>query len=73
MREVFIQEAIRKAMECGGRITCPDYREIIQIEPTDSDEGFILHGKEQAPGPRWQPRAKDLLADDWEVTKEVWT
>lgn len=70
---MFIQEAIRKAMVCGGRITRPDYREIIQIEPTDSDEGFILHGKEQAHGPRWQPRAKDLLADDWEVTKEVWT
>ena len=68
-----IQEAIKKAMECRGRITRPQYREIIQIEPTNSDQGFVLHGQNQAPGPRWQPRAKDLLADDWEVTTEVWT
>lgn len=70
---MYIQRAIEKAAECDGRITRPEYRELFQIEPTDSPMGFIVHVKEQAPGPRWQPRAKDLLADDWEVTTEVWT
>ena len=61
-------------MKSGGRIIRPWFREFVQIEPTNSNEGFILHGAiNRAPCPRWQPKAEDLLADDWEVTKEVWT
>jgi len=69
---MYIHEAILAAKKDNGRITRREFRDYIQIEPTDSKEGFILHGKKQAPGPRWQPSAKDLLADDWEVTTEVW-
>ena len=67
---MYIQRAIRIAMKSGCRIIRPWFRESVQIEPTNSDEGFILHGIDQAPCPRWQPKAEDLLADDWEVTKE---
>ena len=70
---MYIQRAIREAMQCGGRITRSAFRDVIQIEPPDSAQGFILHAEGVAPGARWQPGAKDLLADDWEVTTEVWT
>lgn len=70
---MYIQRAIRISMKCGGRIARPCFCEYLQIEPTNSDEGFILHGIGQAPCPRWQPSAEDLLAGDWEITTEVWT
>ncbi len=42
-----------------------------QIKPTDTTECCILlvvkNGRVKNKGPRWNPTAKDLMADDWEV------
>lgn len=65
---MFIHEAVQIALEIGACIVRRKYLRYHHIKPTDSDEGFILVGKEQAPCPRWQPKAEDLMADDWTVT-----
>ncbi|EHM46142.1 Thoeris anti-defense Tad2 family protein [Flavonifractor plautii] len=65
-----IQKAVRKAVETGGFITRPLWCGRLHIKPTNEPECCVLHGKGRAPCPRWQPKAEDLMADDWEVTTE---
>ena len=68
-----IQAAVKRAMESGGLIVRPQWNGCVHIKPTNGPECCICYGKEQAPCPRWQPQAEDLLADDWEVTTEKLT
>lgn len=67
---MFIHEAVQIAVEFGGYIVRRKYSQYHRIKPTNSDEGFILIKNDQIPRPRWQPRAEDLMADDWTVTTE---
>ena len=72
---MYIHEAATKAFEDGKYITrrpsdpetCWAYT---KLEPTNGVECVIVHNskfRHQAPTPRWQPRAEDLIAGDWEV------
>lgn len=70
---MYIHEAVSLASESGGYITRRKFAKRVRIKPTDSDEGLIIAVKNQAPYPRWQPRAEDLIADDWMVTTEELT
>ena len=65
-----IQKAVEEAMKIDGFIVSPRWKGLVHIKPTNSQNGCILYGEGQAPGPRWQPRAKELMANDWEVTTE---
>lgn len=63
-----IQKATAAAMEsamCMKRDNILVWRKS-KIKPTNSDEGCLLYSEfEKAPSPRWQPRAEDLVAEDW--------
>lgn len=71
-----IQEATKLAMETGGFIT-RDIEEFkaYRILPTSTDECFIIHIAKDfvekvgtsIPGKRWNPKAEDILANDWAV------
>lgn len=71
-----IQEAIRLAIKSGEFITrsTKDF-EPFRILPTDNYDCLIVYlakGYEGnlnnfIPGKRWNPKAEDLLANDWEV------
>ena len=67
---MFIQEATKKAIEIGGFIARAKWKGAVRVKPTDDPRGCVLFSAEKAPGPHWQPRADDLVADDWEVTTE---
>jgi len=67
---MYIQEAIKKAMETGHGITRTSWPEEdpITLIPTNTTSGIITAGLfRKAPAYRWQPKADDLLADDWQV------
>ena len=66
---MFIHEAVKKAMDIGGLISRQEYEGTVRIQPTDSCEGFILINSNNVPHPRWQPRAEDIIAEDWIVTR----
>lgn len=63
-----IQKAVQKAAEAEGLITRPLWCGCLHIKPTNDPECCVMYGKGQAPCPRWQPKAEDLMANDWEVT-----
>ena len=65
-----IQKATTAAMAIDGLITRLPWKGHLHIKPTDWPECCFAHTKEQAPCPRWQPKAEDLMAEDWEVTTE---
>lgn len=65
-----IQKAITAAMAIDALITRTAWKGHLHIKPTNWPECCILRAKGRAPGPRWQPKAEDLMADDWEVTTE---
>lgn len=65
-----IQKATKAAMAIDGLIVRKPWRGHVHIKPTDWPEACFVYAKEQAPCPRWQPKAEDLMADDWEVTTE---
>lgn len=62
-----IQTAVAVAMALGKRISRPGWP--TAIEPTNTDACCIIHMKDgsQLPGPRWNPTAVDLVADDWTI------
>lgn len=42
----------------------------LRIQPTDTPEGCLFYGlTKKTPAAGWQPRAEDLLADDWMPTR----
>ncbi len=63
-----IQEATKKAVECGGYIVPKKWAGRIKIRPTNSSNCCLVYSKNHAPCPRWEPDAEDLMADDWTVT-----
>lgn len=64
---MFIHEAVQKAISTGNYIRRISWPRGLSIEPTDSPNTCVAHVKDKAPRRGWQPKAKDLLADDWEV------
>lgn len=61
-----IQEATKKALEEHKHIQRRAQK--IQIKPTDSEYCCLVwHPTKMEYGARWNPKAKDILADDWEV------
>ncbi len=61
-----IQEATKKAMETNKNIQRDSIG--IKIKPTNGWECCLLiHPTKQEYAPRWNPKAEDLMADDWEV------
>ena len=62
-----IQTAVAVAMSLGRHISRPGWP--TAIEPTNTDACCIIHMKDgsKLPGPRWNPTAEDLVADDWMV------
>ena len=67
-----IQKAVKEAVKIGGYIARREWAGALQLQPMDSPECCICSAKGRAPCPRWQPGAKDLMAEDWEVTTEEW-
>lgn len=68
-----IQKATTAAMAINGLITRAPWRGHLHIKPTDWPECCFAHTKGETPCPRWEPKAEDLMADDWEVTTEEFT
>lgn len=67
-----IQKATTAAIAIDGFLFRESWRRHIRLEPTNSDEGFFVHSKyEKVPRPRWQPRAEDLMANDWEISENL--
>lgn len=67
-----IQKATIAAVAIDGYLFRDAWRRHIRLEPSDSDEGFLMHSKySKAPRPRWQPKAEDLMADDWVVSDDL--
>ena len=64
-----IYEATQKAIESGQCISREEWRKAVKIRPTDSSGNCILMmwdgSKPSKHG--WQPRAEDLIAQDWEI------
>ncbi len=67
---MYIYEAIKARTETKPFITRAVWEGRIYIDPTNGPEGCIVHAKNRAPCPRWEPSADDLTADDWEITGE---
>ena len=67
---MYIHEAVKIASDFGAYITRRKFGDRVHIIPTDAQEGCLLQIKGKDPCPRWQPKAEDLLADDWTVTRE---
>ena len=64
-----ISEAVREALDKGGFITTPEFRGRAKIKPTDGPGNCIVSMWDGSKPSRygWQPSAKDLIRDDWEV------
>lgn len=67
-----IYQATKEAMAKGMSIT----RNAIIITPTNGPECCLIemaNGRcEKLPGRCWNPKADDLMADDWELTERTW-
>ena len=63
-----IHEAVSAALSTGlciRRNGPPIWREL-KVDPTNDDQGCVLYSNSnKVPCPRWQPKAEDLMADDW--------
>ena len=64
-----IVDAMRQAVTEGRKLVRPWGERRIIIQPTDSSDCclILLEGSQQAPAKRWNPMARDLLAEDGEV------
>lgn len=65
-----LSEAARTAVEKGYAITRASWPDGLFVWPTNGPECCIISAKGQAPCPRWQPLAEDLIAKDWGIVKE---
>ena len=66
---MFIHQAVMIAQETGKRIRRKSWPSVLSIEPTDSPIKLCMaHAEKKAPRRGWQPKAQDLVADDWIVT-----
>lgn len=67
---MYIHEAVTKAMETKKFISRSGNGlwSKIKLWPTNGDDGFVVHyALNNTPCHRWQPRAEDLVANDWVV------
>lgn len=67
---MYIHEATKTAVRVCGCIVRPKWRGHVHIKPTNTPECCWVLRKGKAPCPRWEPKAEDLMADDWEITSE---
>lgn len=67
---MYIQRAIKLALEQNACIARPWFVSAIQIKPIHKDDLLLVIKKKSTIGRRWQPTARDLLANDWLVTAE---
>ena len=64
-----IKRATEQALHRGCWMTRPEFHGVA-VEPSNTARCCILHKAGRAPGPRWQPDAEDLTADDWELLEK---
>ena len=62
-----IQAATTVALEIGGYMSRSSWDRYLMVQPTNLRDCCLLHAKGLVPGPRWNPKAEDLTASDWEV------
>lgn len=65
---MYIHEAVSAAVASGGYIkrSGPVIWRKCKIRPGNTGGGCLLYSDfQEAPCPRWQPKAEDLMADDW--------
>lgn len=71
-----IYQATKEAMAKGMSITRPWNGDAIIVTPTNGPECCLLELSsrrgEKLPGRCWNPKADDLMADDWELTERTW-
>lgn len=73
-QELNIHDAVTEALESNAFIRRSDpYWLRVLIKPTNSSDRCLIYidGKEDAPYKGWEPKAEDLMADDWEVVDET--
>lgn len=64
-----IKRATEQALHRGCWMTRPEFHGVA-VEPSNTARCCILHKAGRAPGPRWQPDAEDLTAEDWELLEK---
>lgn len=66
---MWIHEAVKKALESNKCITLPEFKGTAKIKPTNGRENCIVMEANGCNPSRhgWQPRAKDLIRNDWEI------
>lgn len=64
-----INEAVREALENDLCITVPEFRGTAKIKPTNGPElCIVMLADDTIPSKYgWQPSARELVRDDWEV------
>ena len=66
---MWIHEAVKKALESNKCITLQEFKGTAKIKPTNGREKCIVMEANGCNPSRhgWQPRAKDLIRNDWEI------
>lgn len=63
-----IQEATKQSMEMGTYIRRKNVLwQKIKLKPTNTPDGCIAFKQGNPPRKGWQPKAEDLMAEDWIV------
>lgn len=65
-----IWEAAKAVLEKGGYITRQKFNMAVVIVPTDTSDCCIAKIDKSHSRRGWQPKANDLIADDWIVVTE---
>jgi hypothetical protein len=65
---MFIYEAVRQVLDTDTHIRRISWPCGLSIKPTDTPNACVAYTKDKAPRRGWQPKAQDLIADDWIVT-----
>ena len=61
-----ICEAVSEALRLDLYVARQKWRGFAKIQPTNLyDCCRVICKDDKIPHPRWQPRAEDLIADDW--------
>ena len=72
---MIIQDAIKEALACNGRISRVEFEEMgIVIIPVNFNLPFDIvtmdtNGQETNRWKNWNPSPSDLIADDWKVIR----
>lgn len=60
-------EAVEKSLRENKYISRPSFFDI-KIRPTNDPECCIVYKKNKPSAKRWNPKAEDLMAEDWTIT-----